>query len=173
MHYVDLMRWFTASEFAEYNALATRMWEQEFEVHFMVQGRMQSGVAFDLHNGFCYTTLAEKPRNWSVVELIGTKGVITARHDFQVATLTVTGSTQSLHEEYPYGGKKLDIYYAQFARGLETGDLGSLPRFEDAVIASRTAQAMVDNALAKPVPNFGEPADTSILPEEKAREAWG
>ncbi|HWL53416.1 MAG TPA: Gfo/Idh/MocA family oxidoreductase [Chthoniobacteraceae bacterium] len=164
MHYVDLLRWFSASDVGDYQAMATRFWNQEYELHFMVQGRMRSGVAFDLHNGFCYTTLSQTGRKWSMLEGIGTRGVITVRNEEGETRLELNGHRQMLKKQGPYGGKKLGIFYEAFADAVESGNLGNLPRIEDAAKASEIANAMVEQALRKPIPNFGRQSDLSTLP---------
>jgi hypothetical protein len=66
----------------------------------------------------------------------------------------MNGHTRTVEATMPYGGKNLDIYYRGFAEALDTGDLGHLPRIEDAVAASAYAQSMVDQALDREVANF-------------------
>ncbi|RRJ98735.1 gfo/Idh/MocA family oxidoreductase [Opitutaceae bacterium TAV3] len=175
MHYIDLIRWLADADFTEdATCRATRFWGGEHELHFMVQGRMSNGCAYDLHNSFCYTSLAAKPRNWSLVECIGTRGTITVRHDFHTTRFEVRGNALTLDETYPYESKQLPVYYADFAQALDTGDLGRLPRIEDAVIASEFSQRLVDQALANPIPNFGDVtdfADTQTIPTKPAISA--
>lgn len=155
MHYVDVARWFARSEFAEFTARAIRFWGSEFDLHFSVYGAFQNNIQFEIHNSFCYTSLAKDRRNYSGQEFIGSHGVITITHDFRNVTIRMNGHTRTVEAVKPYGGKKLNIYYDQFARALDTGDYGPLPRLEDAVVASRVAQAMVNQALARPIPSFG------------------
>ncbi|AHF91415.1 dehydrogenase [Opitutaceae bacterium TAV5] len=163
MHYVDLIRWLSGSEFTDdATCRATRFWGGEYELHFMAQGRMANGCAWDLHNSFCYTSLARDPRNWSVVECIGTRGVISARHDFHDARFEVRGPALTLDETFSYESKQLSRYYDDFACALDTADLGRLPRIMDAVIASEFSQRLVDQALAGPVPNFGDASTFSL-----------
>ena len=171
MHYVDIMRWFAASEYRDdYHARATQFWGDDYEYQFQAYGRFESGAAFELNNGFCFTTLSKERRNHSFMEFIGTWGAVTLWHDFGKATVKMNGRDRTVDEVVPYGGKKLDIYYLEFARALDTGELGKLPRVEDAVIASEVAQGMVDRALAGEVPNFGSPEDLDRATAEARNE---
>lgn len=155
MHYVDVIRWFGGAEYRDFDVKAVRFWESEFDVQFMVRGHLDNDILFDLHNGFCYTTLSKESANNSSQEFIGTHGVIHIRHDFRTVWLDMYGRSETVRTTMPYGGKKLDIMYREFAEALDVGDLGLLPRLEDAVAASRYAQAMVDQALGQPIPNVG------------------
>ncbi len=153
IHYVDLVRWFANGEIAEFDTRAFGFWEQEYDKHFMTHGVCENGVGFEINNSFCYTTLADSQRNHSFVELIGSQGVITIRHDFNNSYTEINTPEETLRRTQPYGGKNLKTLYAEFAAAIRGEDMPSLPRFEDAARASLTAQAMVDQALARGVPS--------------------
>lgn len=158
MHYVDVIRWLAGADITDFRARAVRFWDETFENHFMVQGRCANGVAFDLNNGFVYGPLLPEDQrvNQSMVELIGSRGTVRLSHDFDNVTTRLRTRDQQIDDRMPYGGKKLPRFYAAFAQAIRSGDASALPQFADAVIASRTAQAMVDQALNEPVPSFGE-----------------
>lgn len=153
IHYVDLVRWFAGCEIAEFDTRAFGFWEKEYEKHFMTHGICENGVGFEINNSFCYATLADTQRNHSFVELIGSKGVITIRHDFNNSYVEINTPEETIRRTQPYGGKNLKTLYAEFAAAIRGEDMPSLPKFEDAARASRTAQAMVDQALARDVPS--------------------
>lgn len=162
MHYVDVIRWFGGSDPIEFDTRAMRFWEREYELHFMVRGHLENEIMFDLHNGFCYTSLSQEHANHSSQEFIGTHGVVYMRHDFQTVWLDMYGRSQTIHTTMPYGGKKLDIYYKEFAEAIDSGDLGRLARLDDAVAASKYAKAMVDQALCHSIPNIGIASDLKL-----------
>jgi len=164
MHYVDVGRWFAGSEYKSFEARAVRFWDMEYEIHFMVHGSFENGMVFELNNSFCYTTLAKDKRLCCSQEFIGTQGVITLVNDGGTEIVKMNGRDRTVDTTMPYGGKKLDVYYREFAEAIDTGDLGQLPRLEDAVVASDVARAMVDQALAKPVPTFGVRDDLGSQP---------
>lgn len=156
MHYVDVMRWFAGSEYRAFNARGLHFWKRPFESYFMVQGEFENNILFDLHNSHAYSTLAEVGRNNSRQEYLGSHGVITLSHDFRNVTIQMNGRSRTVTKTIPYSGKNLDTHYTEFAVALDTGDLGALPRIEDAVIASQVSQRMVDQAMAHSFVNFGE-----------------
>lgn len=164
MHYVDVMRWFAGSEYGEFNSRAVHFWGDAYEAYFMVQGRFENGILFDLHNSHAYASLAETRRNNSRQEYIGSHGVISLSHDFRQVTVRMNGRSRTVTRTVPYAGKNLDTYYGEFAVALDTGDLGALPRVADAVIASEVSQRMVDRALAQHVQGFGDEAGAGAAP---------
>ncbi len=155
MHYVDVLRWFAGSEYDSFDSRGVHFWGDEYEAYFMAQGRFQNGILFDLHISHCYNSMAKKRRHNCRQEFIGSHGVVTLSHDFLEVALRMNGRSRTVEKTLPYNGKNLDVLYSEFAHAIDTGDLGSLPRVEDAVIASEVSQRMVDDALARGLASFG------------------
>lgn len=155
MHYVDVMRWFAKSEYDRFESRGVDFWGDDYEAYFMAQGRFENGVIFDLHNSHCYASLAEQRRNNSRQEFIGSHGVVTLTHDFREVTLRFNGRSSTVEKTMPHAAKNLEVYYRALAQAIDTGELGALPRVEDAVVASEVSQRMVDDALTRGLTNFG------------------
>lgn len=169
MHYVDVMRWFAESEYDAFESRGVHFWGDDYQAYFMAQGRFVNGIMFDVHNTHCYTSLAETRRHNCRQEFIGSHGVITLTHDFLEVTLRMNGRSRTVEKTVPYAGKNLDVYYREFADAIDTGDLGALPRVEDAVIASEVSQRMVDDALARGLASFGaERSEVSAIRSDAA-----
>ncbi len=161
MHYVDIINWFAESEIKNYDARAVRFWNKIDEMYFMVYGSYQNNIQFDLTSSHSYTSLSKKRQCSGTWEFIGSYGAILATNLYvdQTVNLRVNGRTQAYSENLPHGSKEFFTYYLEFADAVDTGDIGLLPTFENAVKSSELSQAMVDMALAKHVPNFGTMKD--------------
>jgi len=156
MHYVDVARWFAASEVKEYTVRAVRFFDAEYENHFMVHGSFENGIVFELNNSFTYSAFSKQRCCRCGQEYIGSSGVVRLTHDFRTVTLEMHGRTKTVDTTMPYGGKKLDVYYDEFARALDTGDATRLPSPRDSVIARKVSMEMADRALQATIPSFGK-----------------
>ena len=155
MHYVDVARWFAGSEVKEYSVRAARFFDSLYENHFLVHGTFENGIVFELNNSFSYATFADERIAHCGQQFIGSSGVIRLTHDFKTVTLQMHGRTRTVDRTMPYGGKKLDIYYDEFARALDTGDASRLPTPADSVIARKLSLEMSERAVQGKVQSFG------------------
>ena len=156
MHYVDVARWFAGSEVKEYSVRAARFFDSLYENHFLVHGTFENGIIFELNNSFNYAAFADERIAHCGQQFIGSSGVIRLRHDFKTVTLQMHGRTRTVDQTMPYGGKKLDVYYDEFARALDTGDASRLPTPADSVIARKLSLEMSDRAVQGQVASFGK-----------------
>ena len=155
MHYVDVARWYAGAEFDRWHAQGIRMWSEPEPWWITVHGHFTNGVVFEVTQGFMYGQAAQERIVRCYFEAIGTRGVARFHHDFTDVSLELHGENQTVHKTGAYGGKKLDVMVDLFARSLAAGrDLG-LPGARDAVIASRVAQQMHDQAAAAEPPCIG------------------
>ena len=156
MHYVDLARWFARSEVAEYSVRAARFFGAPYENHFLVHGSFENGVIFELNNSFTYAAFAKERFSQCSQQYIGSSGVVRLVHDFRDLTLQMHGRNRTVERTMPYGGKKLDIYYDEFARALDTDDPSRLPTPVDSMVARKLSFEMAQLAVQGAVPSFGQ-----------------
>lgn len=76
MHYVDMARWLTGSEFKTWNAQAVRMWEWKDPWWLQAHGTFENGVVFDVTQGHNYGQLAKDQTHNSYADIIGSKGIV-------------------------------------------------------------------------------------------------
>lgn len=155
MHYVDVACWFAGSEVKEYSVRAARFFDSLYENHFLVHGTFENGIIFELNNSFTYAAFADQRIAQCGQQFIGSSGVVRMTHDFKTATLQMHGRTKTVDRTMPYGGKKLDVYYDEFARALDTGDPSRLPAPIDSVVSRRLSLEMSERAVQGHVHSFG------------------
>jgi predicted dehydrogenase len=156
MHYVDVARWFAGSEVKEYSVRAARFFDSHYENHFVVHGTFENGIVFELNNSFSYSAFADQRFSQCGQQYIGSSGVVRLTHDFKTVTLQMHGRNKTVDRTMPYGGKKLDVYYDEFARALDTGDASRLPCAIDSVVARRLSLEMSERAVQGQVASFGK-----------------
>lgn len=167
MHYLDIARWYARSEYDRWHAIGVRMWGEPRPWWGSVHGHFRNGVAFELTNGFVYGHQAKDPIVHSSFECIGTEGVVRFEHDFKTVRLQMHGTSETIDETGPYGGKKFDVMLDLMARSLDAGrDLG-LPSPEDAVVAYDIAGRMQADAERNSPPAIGTQDDLAALTASK------
>ena len=163
MHYVDVARWYAASEYATWHAQGLRMWNHKSPWWVQVHGTFANGVVFDITQGFVYGHLAREKTHNCYVDLIGTQGVCRMRHDFQNATIECHGVNCTSHNTRPFNDKKLDVMCDLFLRSVRAGkDLG-LPSPRDSAIASETAWKMLADAIKNNPPSVGTQREMKLI----------
>lgn len=176
MHYVDIARWYAASEFKSWNAQAVRMWSYKDPWWLQCHGTFENGVVFDITQGHVYGQLAEQQTHNSYIDIIGTKGIARMTHDFKTATVELHGVTQTHRITRPYGGKNIDVLCRRFAESLETGVRHpALPTFRDAAIASEYAWRFLEDARRHDLPAIGTLEELEAIRERRRtmKEGYG
>ena len=157
MHYVDVVRWYAQSEFRDWDARGICFWGHPDPWWVDVHGTFENDVFFQVTNGFNFAQEADAPRTSCGLEIIGTKGVILMDHDFKTVTVDLRGHTQTCLEEFPYGGKKVDVMARRLAEAINGGPV-RYPNARDSVIASRVSWQMLEQASVNPS-RWGKPGD--------------
>ncbi len=159
MHYVDIARWYSGSEYKTWNAQGVRMWDYKDPWWLQVHGTFENGVVFDITQGFVYGQLSKDQTHNSYADIIGTKGLVRMTHDFKTAKVELRGVTRTEIIEKPFGGKNIDVLCDVFADSVESGVRDSrLPSFRDAEIASDYAWRFLENAVSGELPSIGDDA---------------
>ncbi len=167
MHYVDLARWYAASEYKTWHAQGVRMWNYRDPWWLQCHGTFENGVVFDITQGFVYGQLSKDQTHNSYIDVIGTKGVARMTHDFHTAKVELRGVTQTIEEEKDFGGKNIDVLIELMAESILIGKRDSrLPSFADAAIASEYSWAFFNDSLEHDLPVKG---DLGILEEIRER----
>lgn len=168
MHYVDIARWYAKSEFKTWHAQGLRMWDYKDPWWLQCHGTFESGVVFDITQGFVYGQLSKDQTHNSYTDIIGTKGIIRMTHDFKTAVVELRGVTQTIREERPYGGKNIDTLCRLFAETVLTGKRNpQLPTLRDSVTASLYAWKFLDDARQHDLPAIGNQATLEEIRERR------
>lgn len=157
MHYVDIARWYTGSEFKTWNAQGLRMWKYKDPWYLQCHGTFENGVVFDITQGHVYGQLSKNQTHNSYIDIIGTKGIARMTHDFKTAVVELHGISSTLRQEKPFGGKNIDVLCNLFADSIEAGVRNSkLPTLRDSAIASEYAWKFLENSKSNDLPAIGE-----------------
>ena len=157
MHYVDIARWYANCKFKSWNAQALRMWSYKEPWYLQVHGTFESGVVFDITQGHVYGQLSKEQTHNSYIDIIGTEGVIRMTHDFKKATVELYGTTRTIKDERPFGGKNMDVLCKKFAESIRTGKRNpDLPSFRDSAISSEYAWTFLEDAKKNDLPLIGD-----------------
>ena len=156
MHYVGLARFFARCDFKTWHAQALRMWSWKDPWWLQCHGTMESGVVFDITQGFVYGQLSKDQTHNSYVELIGTQGFCRMTHDFKTAVVELHGVTRTERIERPHGGKNIDVLIDEMAQSILSGERHpNMPLFSCAATASDFAWRMLDDARQHDLPAIG------------------
>ena len=170
MHYVDVLRWYAGCEYAHWHSQGVRMWAEPEPWWVTVHGQFESGIAFEITQGFVYGQTAKDWTCRCYFEAIGTQGIARYHHDFTNVNLEMHGTHETVRKIDSYGDKKLDVMTDLFARSLGAGcDLG-LPNARDSVIASRIAQQMHNDAVTAKPPCIGDEDDLQFAIKNKTQK---
>lgn len=156
MHYVDIARWYAASEYKTWHAQGIRMWDYKDPWWIQCHGTFENGVVFDITQGFVYGQLSKEQTHNTYTDIIGTKGIVRMTHDFNTATVELHGINRTLRLQKPYGGKNLDKLCHLMATSIQNGIRDNrLPLLRDAADASRYAWKFLENARHNELPSIG------------------
>lgn len=168
MHYVGLACFLSRSVFKTWHAQALRMWSWKDPWWLQAHGTMQSGVVFDITQGFVYGQLSKDQTHNSYVELIGTQGFCRMTHDFKTAVIELHGVTRTERIERPHGGKNADILLAQMAESILSGKRHpDMPQFRCSAIASDYAWRMLDDSRQHDLPAIGNLQELEQIRERR------
>lgn len=156
MHYVDIARWYAGCDFKTWNAQAVRMWNYKDPWWLQCHGTFGNGVVFDITQGHVYGQLSKNQTHNSYIDIIGTEGIVRMTHDFKTAVVELHGTSRTIREERPFGGKNIDVLCDRFADSVESGVRHpDLPTLRDSAIASAYAWEFLDDARRKDLPAIG------------------
>ncbi|MCD7970866.1 MAG: Gfo/Idh/MocA family oxidoreductase [Alistipes sp.] len=155
MHYVDVARWYAASEYDKWHAQGVRMWAHKDPWWVQAHGTFRNGVVFDITQGFVYGHMARQQTHNSYVDVIGTKGIARMNHDFKTARVELHGVNRTESIEKPFNDKKIDVLVDVFADSLLAGRNMGYPEVRDSVIASEYAWKMLEDAVRNDPPVIG------------------
>jgi myo-inositol 2-dehydrogenase/D-chiro-inositol 1-dehydrogenase len=155
MHYVDIARWYAGCEFKTWNAQALRMWNYHDPWWLQCHGTFENGIVFDITQGHVYGQLAKHQTHNSYIDIIGTKGIARMTHDFKTATVEMHGTSETIRQERPFGGKNIAKLCELFATSIKTGRDPNLPSLRDAAIASEYAWKFLESAKNNDLPAIG------------------
>jgi predicted dehydrogenase len=167
MHYVDLARWYADSEYAGWHAQGLRLWAWPDPWWVDVHGGFANGMIFHLAQTFAYGQQAAQVTARSSVEVVGTAGVARMRHDFAEVVVELHGRSSAETKRGAYTGKNLDVFVDTFADSIAAGRNLGFPTARDSVLASGTAQQMLDEATAD-APVIGGQDDLAATLAHKA-----
>ena len=169
MHYVDIARYLAGSEFKTMHSQAVRMWDYKDPWWLQCHGTFESGVVFDITQGFVYGQLSLDQTHNCYFDIIGTKGTIHMTHDFKTVKVELRGINKTEIKEDRFGGKNIRILCDAVAKGL-SGEKpsDSIPCFRDAAIASEFAWKCLEDSRKNDLPSIG---DNETLVQIRARRA--
>jgi len=156
VHYLDLARFFSGSEFRSLNAIG--QWEEpeyRYPGHVFVQGKMDSGVIVHIEAGFFYTHRSQQKTWFMQHELIGSHGIASWLADSPL--LNVSGGestdelggvlqivTQSQYNVSPIGSNKpFTEVYRHWEACLRAGSMDGSP-LATAFDGSKATELMVE-----------------------------
>jgi predicted dehydrogenase len=144
VHQIDLARWWLGSEVTRFTGHGA--WVDEYEVpdHTWIHLDHANGAHSMIENSYSYSHTAKDQRSHYVFELIGNKGVIRYLRDNKTFELWTRREMVQLPWE---GEKNFEAMYAQFAKAIESGDIGCFATAKDAIIATRIAREATEQAM--------------------------
>lgn len=146
IHYFDLARWYSGSEYAEISAHGAYVEDYPNPDHVIATCRMQNGALVLNENGWAYTHNTPAHGANLHYELIGTEGLISYQ-DLQCSIegqenrkeLSVFTKGECYRKSITAPAKAFDRMYRLFAEGIRKGELIGLPSGRDGVAALSAA----------------------------------
>lgn len=176
MHYIDIARWYSGSEYQTWNAQGIRMWDYKDPWWLQCHGTFRNGIVFDITQGFVYGQLSRNQTHNAYTDIIGTKGIVRMTHDFRTAVVELHGVNRTLRIEKPYGGKNLDKLCNIMADSIESGTRDPrLPLMRDSAIASHYGWTFLDDARRNSLPSIGNEQTLEEIRERRKhmKEGYG
>lgn len=168
MHYVNLARWYTGSEFKTWHSQGVRMWSYKDPWWVQCHGTFENGVVFDITQGFVYGQLSKDQTHNSYVDIIGTKGICRMTHDFKTAHVELRGVDDTQIIEKPFGGKNIDVLVAEMADSIEQGRRNpKMPTFRESATASEYAWKFLEDAYRHDLPAIGTQEELDAIHERR------
>ena len=146
VHQIDLARWWTSSEVADFQAMGS--WVENYDApdHVWLHMDHDSKAHTMVEMSFTYGHTARDPRSHFSYQLLGTDGVIRYDRDgwlFEVRTKHGTHRLPGSSE------KNFEGMYAAWAKALETGDRADLPTGFDGLRATQIAREATEAVIAR------------------------
>lgn len=146
IHYFDLGRYYTGSEYAEIHAKGTYIEDWPNPDHVIATCKMENGVLILNENGWAYTHNTPEHEANLRYDLIGTDGLI-SYVDWQCSIegcehrreLSVYSKTQNFRRALTTPPKSFDRMYSLLAQSIRKGELTGLPSGKDGVAALKAA----------------------------------
>lgn len=147
IHYFDLARWYSGSEFAEISARGTHIEDWPNPDHVIATCKMENGVLVLNENGWAYTHNTPQHEANLRYDLIGTDGLI-SYVDWQCGIegcenrkeLSLYSKNQCFRRAITTPAKAFDRMYSMLATSIREGALvKDLPSGRDGVQALRAA----------------------------------
>ncbi len=138
VHEIDLARWWAGADVKKFSSHGTRI-DDDYPIpdHIYIHITHENGVHSMVESSFSYGHTAKEQQVHFRFEAIGTGGVIGFNHDKHEFYLATPAGTTQLEFS---SGKNFHDMYAQFAKLIETGDMGTFATAEDGIIATRVAR---------------------------------
>ncbi len=169
MHYVDIARWYAGCDFKTWHAQGINMWNYKDPWWIQCHGTFESGVVFDITQGFVYGQLAKDQIHNSYVDIIGTKGIAHMTHDFKTARVSLHGVTKTLELEKPFGGKNIDKLLEEMAVSIRNGKRDPrMPEMRDSAISSEYAWTFLEDAHKHELPAIGNLKELNEIRKRRA-----
>ena len=144
-HDIDLARWWLGSEVVGQQAAGAWLEDYDAPDHMYLHLDHENGAHTMVEISYSYCHTALEPVYRFSYDLIGTEGVI--HFDGPSNVLEVRSSTETTSFRFE-DGKNFAGMYAAYARALETGDPGPMPRAIDGLIATRIARTATESLVA-------------------------
>jgi len=146
VHQIDLARWWLQSEIIETHAEGA--WVEDFEApdHIYLHLRHENGALSTIETSYTYTHTARDPISHFTYQLIGTEGLI--RYDREAGVFEVRRKDHTEHLPWSHE-KNFEGMYAEWARVLESGEMGNMPSGEDGLIATRIARQATEDIISR------------------------
>lgn len=146
IHYFDLGRYYSGSEYAEICARGVYIEDWPNPDHVIATCKMENGVMLLNENGWAYTHNTPQHEANLRYDLIGTDGLI-SYHDSQCSIegwgnrkeLSVYTRGECYRRAITAPSKAFDLMYTLFARSIRQGKLEGLPSGHDGVQALAAA----------------------------------
>jgi len=146
IHYFDLSRWYSGSEFAEISAKGTHIEDYPNPDHVVATCKMADGTLVLIETGWAYTHNTPVHEAYTRIDLIGTEGVIgctswqTGIEGAETRNeLSVYSRDSCFRRAIPPGRKAFDRMYSLFAESIRRGALTDLPSGNDGLQALKAA----------------------------------
>lgn len=153
IHYFDMARWYSGSEFAEIHAMGTHIEDWPNPDHVIASARMENGVLVIIEQGWAYTHSTPAHEANMRIDLIGTDGVINYANlqtsiegSETTRDLSVYSRDTCYRRRIDSPAKAFDKMYSLFAQSIRHGQLIDLPSGHDGVRALEAALEALSQA---------------------------
>jgi predicted dehydrogenase len=144
-HQIDLARWWTGSEVAEYHAEGAWLTDYKAPSHVFLHLRHENGMRSAIEVSYSYTHNSRDPREIFTYDLIGDGGVL--HYDRDGWQLEARGA--ETHVGRGASEKNFHGMYEGLRDALTSGDPGDMPSGEDGLIATQLAHRATDEMIQR------------------------